>query len=191
MNSPAPVPTTPCYYGAQPRDEDGPAGIQTLPTKWCACGTKTYSVATSGELCPYTKTPGAEVTFTITTKGPATTQRCKDGPFQPPDWVIKRNDVLKAAEAFCQMTVDQQSRGSKVADNWPGRCAWVFDGNVKKMTAALSGTNMCPGTVPVIGLDSCKASFKNAIDNCECAGFLVIGIPILTSRRRCCPASPR
>lgn len=183
MNSPTPqaAPTPQCLYGANPVDEHGPIGVTRVPTESCACGSKTYSVAKSGDPCPYATTPGVEVTFTTSTASSATTsiapsatttQACAQGPFNPPDWILKRDDVVKASESYCDHLMQvQKDNGAKVANNWPGSCAWVFDNDVKKMTAAFQGENMCPDTTPVVDTASCKSSFLKAIDNCKYSAF--------------------
>ncbi|KAL9617677.1 MAG: hypothetical protein Q9160_007552 [Pyrenula sp. 1 TL-2023] len=161
----SPLPTPACYFGAQPFDENTPASLRRLPTKWCACGSKTYSVAsTGGALC---STHGAEVTFSTSTAAPTTTTQACSATGFPAEWVVPRNDVVKASQQFCDDLVAKQSRGSKVANNWPGTCAWVFNNDIRKITAVFSGASMCEGFTPVIEAESCKASLLKAIDWCD------------------------
>lgn len=124
---------------------------------------------TSGNPCPDDVTSGKEVTFTTSTSAePTTTHACVTGPYKPTDWVIPRDDMIKAADAYCEHTVQSQNNGAKVANNWPGACAWVFDGDVKKMAASIRGSSYYPN-IPnvVVDLDSCKDSLHQAIDGCE------------------------
>lgn len=173
QNSPAPTPvsTPACYHGGQPVDEHGPTSEHRLPNEWCNCGTKTYSVATtSGNPCPDAVTSGKEVTFTTSTDAqPTTTHACMTGEYKPADWVIPRDDIYGAADAYCDHTYQSQQNGAKVGNNWPGGCAWVFDGDVKKMAASFRGSNYCKDkTDVVVDVDSCKSSLHQAIDGCKC-----------------------
>lgn len=167
----SPSPTPACYFGAQPFDENTPASLRRLPTKWCACGSKTYSVVSTGAPCA---THGPEVTFSTSTVAPTTTtQACPTGTGLPAEWTVPRNDVVKASQQFCDDLVTSQSHGQKVTSNWPGTCAWVFDNDIRRITAVFSGTNMCDGQgiTPVIDAESCKASFLKAVDWCMFSPF--------------------
>ena len=166
--SPAPTPTDSgpnCVHGADPH-----GGMSVSPTEWCACQTTaTYPVASGTNPCPDDVTKGSTISFATTTASSTTsakeTSTClaKAG---NPVWQISKDDILKASIAYCDKKKDEQDKGAKVANNWPGTCSWVFDNDVKKMSASFSAFNKCDGTVPIINPDQCKDALAHAINDC-------------------------
>ncbi|KAL9616018.1 MAG: hypothetical protein Q9160_009064 [Pyrenula sp. 1 TL-2023] len=176
-NSDAPDPTgtaEACRYNAMAHEANG---MTKSPGEWCMCGVgSTYSVASTGTPCPpdITKNPTITVeekTVEDTATPSATpTVVCVNNAANANNagWSLSVDDAKKATSDYCdKIGKDQDDNGATVSDTWPGQCAWVMDGDIKRAIGISGSRSKCGGEVPIINPDTCKTAFLRTIDECN------------------------
>lgn len=145
-------------------------GAAKSPSEWCYCGVgSTYAVASTGTPCPpdITKNPTITIGVSSITSSATPTPSVVCVNNAANGWSISVEDAKQATSDYCDKLVKDQDGGTEVTDKWPGSCAWVFDGDVKKMAVGFTANNKCDGETPIINPDQCKASFLRTINECK------------------------